>query len=131
MGVVWLLLLAARALAEEDWVHRVQTAVNAIRFPQVIVDRRLAEDPHDVEARMARAFAHGLTAGEAASEYVVLDAFPHDEDVLISAAMPDPEKNSHSGSSGGSSGRGSRRGASKPGNTASTRPRACPVTAGS
>jgi tetratricopeptide (TPR) repeat protein len=91
MGVVWLLLFSALAFAEEDWIHQVQTAVehHQISAAQVIVERRLAEDPHDMEAHAWRGRLLAWTNHwpEAVIEYhLVLETFPHDEDVLIGLA---------------------------------------------
>jgi len=86
-----LLLLSAQALGEEDWIHQVQTAVerHQISAAQALVDRRLAEDSHDMEAHAWRGRLLAWTNhwDESVVEYqLVLETFPHDEDVLIGLA---------------------------------------------
>lgn len=91
IGVSSLLLFSLRALAQEDWVHQVQTAVehNQISAAQGIVDHRLAEAPSDMEAHAWRGRLLAWTNHwpEAVIEYrFVLNAFPHDEDMLLGLA---------------------------------------------
>ena len=80
-----------QALGEEDWIYQVQTAVerHQISAAQAIVDRRLAEDSHDMEAHAWRGRLLAWTNhwDEAVVEYqLVLERFPHDEDVILGLA---------------------------------------------
>jgi tetratricopeptide (TPR) repeat protein len=91
VGLAWLLLFSARGLAQEDWIHRVQTAVEQHQIPVAlaIVDRRLAEAPLDMDAHAWRGRLLAWTGRwqEAEIEYqLLLDTFPNDEDVLIGLA---------------------------------------------
>lgn len=91
MGVAWLLLFPTPGLAEDDWNHQVQTAVDQHQIPAAlaIVDHRLAEAPSDMDAHAWRGRLLAWTGHwpEAETEYhLVLEAFPNDEDVLIGLA---------------------------------------------
>ena len=86
-----LLLLSTTALAQEDWMQQVRTAVDEHQIPAAltIVDHRLAEAPSDMEAHAWRGRLLAWTGHlqEAEAEYdLVLDKFPNDEDVLIGLA---------------------------------------------
>ncbi len=89
--MTWLLLLSTTALAQEDWMQQVRTAVDEHQIPAAltIVDHRLAEAPSDMEAHAWRGRLLAWTGHlqEAEAEYdLVLDKFPNDEDVLIGLA---------------------------------------------
>jgi tetratricopeptide (TPR) repeat protein len=91
MGLAWLLLCSTPALAQEDWIHQVHTAVEQHQVPSAmaIVDHRLADAPLDMEAHSWRGRLLAWTGRwqEAEIEYqLVLDTFPNDEDVLIGLA---------------------------------------------
>ena len=90
-GLGFLVLFSLRALAEEDWIHQVQTAVerHQISAAQALVDRRLTENPHDMEAHAwrGRLLAWTNRWDEAVVEYqLVLETFPNDQDVLLGLA---------------------------------------------
>jgi tetratricopeptide (TPR) repeat protein len=91
VGMACLLLFSPRALAEEEWTHQVQNAVehHQISAALAIVENRLAEAPHDMDAHAwrGRLLAWSGDWQAAASEYhLVLGAFPHDEDMLLGLA---------------------------------------------
>jgi tetratricopeptide (TPR) repeat protein len=88
---IGLLLSSICLLAQNDWIHQVQTDVNQYHLPEAlkVVDRRLAEAPGDMEAHSWRGRLLAWTGQwpQAEAEYhVVLEKFPNDVDVLTGLA---------------------------------------------